>query len=210
MPLEWAYWPVSRQARLAEQVERGAEGLAEEHALLGEALDPRRRDRVAVRLHVATRVVRVQVEDVGRLHAARGQMRRAMTPWYAAARTDLAPEPLDPLLVQRVGLARHLALRRTSARSAFDPSERDDVDRGLLVVLGELLVHDHVRRDPARGEELHPLAVVLLELLHQVVDRGEVVAQVVADRAPSPSSRFHVQFWIAFHSETAWRPCPGG
>src|SRR4028118_920890 len=91
MPLEWAYWPVSRQALLPEHVgaaqegwgegaphspwrepdrafgvgvlarqqagpaararRRRAEGLAEEHALLGEALDVGRPDGVAVGPH---------------------------------------------------------------------------------------------------------------------------------------------------------------
>ena len=44
----------------------GAERLAEQHALLGQALDMGRRDGVAVGLDVATRVVRVDVENIRR------------------------------------------------------------------------------------------------------------------------------------------------
>jgi hypothetical protein len=44
----------------------GAECLAKQNALVGQALDVRRRHLMAVRLHEATRVVRVQVEDVGK------------------------------------------------------------------------------------------------------------------------------------------------
>ena len=47
---------------------RGAERLAEQHALVGEVLDVRRGHRVPVGLHVAAGVVRVQVEDVGCRH----------------------------------------------------------------------------------------------------------------------------------------------
>ena len=43
---------------------RGAERLAKEDALIGEVLDVRRRDRVPVRLHVATGVVGVEIENV--------------------------------------------------------------------------------------------------------------------------------------------------
>ena len=43
---------------------RGREGLAEQHPLLGEVLDVRRRDLMTVRLDVATGVVRMQVDDV--------------------------------------------------------------------------------------------------------------------------------------------------
>ena len=42
----------------------GAERLAEQHALLGQALDMGRRDGVAVGLDVATCVVRVDVENI--------------------------------------------------------------------------------------------------------------------------------------------------
>jgi hypothetical protein len=39
--------------------------MPEQQPLVGQALDVRRRDQVAVRLYVAPRVVRMQVEDVG-------------------------------------------------------------------------------------------------------------------------------------------------
>src|SRR5580704_13111779 len=42
----------------------GTEGLAEEHSLIGHVLNVRRRNGIPVGLHVAARVVRVQVEDV--------------------------------------------------------------------------------------------------------------------------------------------------
>ena len=44
---------------------RGAEGLAEQDSLVGQALDVGCGHRVPVGLHVAPGVVRVQVEDVG-------------------------------------------------------------------------------------------------------------------------------------------------
>ena len=44
----------------------GAEGVAKQHPLIGQQLDVRRRHLVAVRLHVAARVVGVDVEDVRR------------------------------------------------------------------------------------------------------------------------------------------------
>ena len=43
---------------------RSAEGLAEEHALVGHVLDVWRRDGIPVGLHVAARVVRMQIKDV--------------------------------------------------------------------------------------------------------------------------------------------------
>jgi hypothetical protein len=53
------------QRRPASRAGRGAaERLAEQHPLVGEELDVRRRDLVAVRLDVAPRVVGVDVEDV--------------------------------------------------------------------------------------------------------------------------------------------------
>jgi hypothetical protein len=42
----------------------GTEGLAEEHALVGQVLDVRCRDRIPVGLHIAAGVVRVEIEDV--------------------------------------------------------------------------------------------------------------------------------------------------
>ena len=66
MPLTCGYWPVASAARLPEQVGAGAEGLAEDHALLGEPLDARRADADAVGLDLPAGVVRVEVEDVGR------------------------------------------------------------------------------------------------------------------------------------------------
>ena len=64
MPFVWLYSPVSSAARLRRADGRGAEGLAEEQALVGEPLDVRRRDLVTVRLDVAPGVVRMQVDDV--------------------------------------------------------------------------------------------------------------------------------------------------
>jgi hypothetical protein len=46
---------------------RRAEGVAEHDTLIGEPLDVRRGDGVAVRLHVTPGVVRVEIEDVRRL-----------------------------------------------------------------------------------------------------------------------------------------------
>ena len=66
MPLLWQYWPVSSEARLPEQVGAAQNALPEEDALVGEQLDVGRGHLVAVRLHVAAGVVRVDVEDVGR------------------------------------------------------------------------------------------------------------------------------------------------
>ena len=50
---------------------RGAEGLTEQHALVGKVLDVRCRHGVAVGLDVAAGVVRVQVDDVGTCHSNR-------------------------------------------------------------------------------------------------------------------------------------------
>src|SRR3954471_14779365 len=59
------------QARATGRATRGGrERLAEQDALIGQQLDVRREHAVAVGLHVAAGVVRVQVEDVGlRAHA---------------------------------------------------------------------------------------------------------------------------------------------
>ena len=55
-----------QQARAASRSRRRrAERVAEQQALIGESLDVRRRHRVAVGLHVATGVVRVDIDDVG-------------------------------------------------------------------------------------------------------------------------------------------------
>jgi hypothetical protein len=43
----------------------GTEGLAEERTLVGEVLDVRRRHRVAVWLHIAAGVMRMQIENIG-------------------------------------------------------------------------------------------------------------------------------------------------
>ena len=64
MPLTCAHCPVSRHGARARARRRGAERLAEQQALVGQPLDVRRRDLVAVGLDVAARVVRVQVDDV--------------------------------------------------------------------------------------------------------------------------------------------------
>jgi hypothetical protein len=47
---------------------RGTERLAEHHPLVGQVLDVRRGHRIAVRLHVTARVVRVDIKDVGWRH----------------------------------------------------------------------------------------------------------------------------------------------
>ena len=52
----------------ARAARRRAEGLAEEQPLVGQPLDVRRRDLLAVGLHVAAGVVGVQVDDVGSVH----------------------------------------------------------------------------------------------------------------------------------------------
>ena len=58
-----------QQARPAARAgRRRAERLAEQQALVGQALDVRRRDLVAVGLDVAAGVVRMQVDDVRRRH----------------------------------------------------------------------------------------------------------------------------------------------
>ena len=64
IPFECAYWPVSRQARLAEQVEAAQNAWRNSTPSSRQPHDARRRDRVAVGLHVAAGVVGVQVEDV--------------------------------------------------------------------------------------------------------------------------------------------------
>ena len=64
MPLTCAHCPVSRQARLPEQVGAAQNACAEQQPLVGQPLDVRRRDRLAVGLDVAARVVGVQVDDV--------------------------------------------------------------------------------------------------------------------------------------------------
>ena len=71
MPVAWVHWPVSRAAREPGTDRRGAEGLTEQHALVGQVLDVRCRHRVAVGLHVAAGVVGVQIEDVGLGHTPR-------------------------------------------------------------------------------------------------------------------------------------------
>ena len=62
--------PLARQqAGAAARAARGrAEGLAEEQPLVRQPLDVRRRDLLAVGLHVAAGVVGVQVDDVGSVH----------------------------------------------------------------------------------------------------------------------------------------------
>ena len=63
--MECAHWPVSRHGAAARAGRRGAERVAEQQALIGEPLDVRRRHRMAVGLHVAAGVVRVDIDDVG-------------------------------------------------------------------------------------------------------------------------------------------------
>ncbi len=85
------------QARAAGRARRGgAERLPEEDALLGQALDAGRRDGVAVRLHVAAGVVRVQVEDVRARHEARTVPRSLRRPGRPRARRPATRRPERP------------------------------------------------------------------------------------------------------------------
>ena len=50
---------------------RGAEGLTEQHALVGQVLNVRRRHRIAVGLHISAGVMGMQVQNIGLRHSAR-------------------------------------------------------------------------------------------------------------------------------------------
>ena len=72
MPQQCGAMPVSERRPAGRTGRRRTERLAEEHALVGEALQVGRSDGVAVRLDVATGVVGVDVEDVGARHGGHG------------------------------------------------------------------------------------------------------------------------------------------
>ena len=96
--------PGQQRGPRARAHRRGAERLAEQHALVGEVLDVRRRHRVPVRLDVAAGVVGVEVQDVRPLHATnsvRGE-HFPLTCWvissheWSSCRRHLLPGVRDP------------------------------------------------------------------------------------------------------------------
>ena len=71
MPVAVRALPGQQRGARPRTYRGGAERLAEQHALVGEVLDVRRGNRIAVGLHVTAGVVRVNVENVGRVILAR-------------------------------------------------------------------------------------------------------------------------------------------
>src|SRR6185503_2092587 len=92
----------------------------------------------------------------------------------------LGPVSLRPVAGELVRLPPHPPLAEGGAGRAVDAQVRQDVERRLLVPLHELLVDDRVRADANTVEVLVPLDLVAHQLLGEMIDRVEAVAELVA------------------------------